>query len=49
MIAEGEQQKCVLILGGSDFMGKTLGDFLDQENYRVCCINRGKVHWYRCP
>lgn len=35
----------LLILGGTDFIGKTLLDQLHPLPYRICCINRGKTHW----
>jgi len=40
-----ENKRWVLILGGTNFMGKLLLDQL-VSNYRVCCINRGKIYWY---
>ena len=49
MIAEELQvdsSPFILILGGTDFMGKTLLDHLHNMPYRICCINRGKNHWY---
>lgn len=38
----------ILILGGTEFMGKALLDELDPYNDSVliCCVNRGKLHWY---
>jgi hypothetical protein len=38
----------ILILGGTDFMGKALLDVLDKQDNPplICCINRGKDHWY---
>ncbi len=35
----------VLVLGGSNFMGKSLLFHLTISNYRVTCINRRKPHW----
>lgn len=38
----------VLILGGSNFMGKELVDYLSQHiaNVEIHLINRGKKYWY---
>ena len=38
----------ILILGGTNFMGKALLSRLSSLPYRLCCINRGKVYWYLC-
>jgi nucleoside-diphosphate-sugar epimerase len=48
MMPEQEEGKklSVLVLGGTNFMGKALLDTLVPQNFRVCCINRGKIYWY---
>lgn len=40
----------VLILGGSNFMGKELVDYLSQHiaKVEIYLINRGKKYWYSC-
>ena len=35
----------ILILGGSEFMGKTLIDKLIEEKHNIYMINRGKWYW----
>lgn len=40
-----ENKPYVLILGGTNFVGKTLLDELQGKQYNVCCINRGKIYW----
>lgn len=40
-----EEKKWVLVLGGTNFMGRLLVDEL-VKSYSVCCINRGKIYWY---
>jgi hypothetical protein len=40
-----ENKRWLLILGGTNFMGKLLLHQL-ATNYKVCCINRGKIYWY---
>jgi hypothetical protein len=39
--------KKILVLGGTNFMGKTLLDELElnKPEYQVYCINRGKIYW----
>ena len=45
-MSEAENQKNVLVLGGSNFMGKSLIFRLSADpNVKVFMINRGKSHW----
>lgn len=39
----------VLVLGGSNFMGKTFVDLLTSSvpSAQIYLINRGKVYWYK--
>ena len=37
----------MLVLGGTNFMGKALLEQLGILPYRICCINRGKIYWYK--
>lgn len=43
------ERKKILILGGTNFMGKTLLDLLgvSKDIYEVYCLNRGKIYWYK--
>lgn len=41
------QERKILILGGTNFMGKALLDGLSAQQPApvVVCINRGKIYW----
>lgn len=47
-ITQMQESTQVLILGGSNFMGKELVDYLSQHiaNIEIHLINRGKKYWY---
>lgn len=46
MNQESDNKKYVLVLGGSNFMGKSLVFRLSGDpNVKAFMINRGKKHW----
>mmetsp|Transcript_73471 Transcript_73471/g.204106 ORF Transcript_73471/g.204106 Transcript_73471/m.204106 type:complete len:422 (-) Transcript_73471:65-1330(-) len=38
-------QPAVLVLGGTNFMGRALVEDLVSREARVCVVNRGRLHW----
>eukprot|EP00928_Gymnodinium_smaydae_P089245 TRINITY_DN73236_c0_g1_i1.p1 TRINITY_DN73236_c0_g1~~TRINITY_DN73236_c0_g1_i1.p1 ORF type:complete len:423 (+),score=64.29 TRINITY_DN73236_c0_g1_i1:80-1348(+) len=45
VFSENASQPAVLVLGGTNFMGRALVEDLLERGVRVCVVNRGREHW----